>query len=337
MSLIALINRTKFKEDDFIKDWTPEMENLFFERAQQGESTPLHQAAMINHRTALIYLLGLPHRPPLTIESYIYRNTPLLWSIANCHIAASLILLDSQYVPDENEMRAQVNKPCARGNTPLILSLAKGWYHKRDEDRLYQDVESQSIVAERLLNLGANVHAKNAHGCTALHYACLHRAKPAIEQLLNHNANLFEVNNEGKTAYEFLFYSKEQAKKELAKVTVANTAKDKNWDTNFAEGKQFEIFRSKLAPTRVEKEISSYKSNCYGFFASQNCSPEITLISAVLAGIVGAVIAGLSGGGLVFILLGAATGIGLGLIGYGIYTACTDFVVEPDGVPAIVV
>lgn len=87
-------------------------------------------------------------------------------------------------------MQQQINS--TDGNkTPLIFSIQKGWSHKPvgERDTWFHRSLPQEEIAKRLLQLGADVHAKDYFGRTALHYAYLHRDIEAIQALLHYSAD----------------------------------------------------------------------------------------------------------------------------------------------------
>ena len=102
-------------------------------------------------------------------------NTPLLWGVASSSIKAVLSLLNKS--PDGINTAANQFTMA----TPLILSISKGWGHKKSQEQRTGTFGTQSEVAIRLVELGAEVNARDRHGRTALHYAYLQRNPDAIK------------------------------------------------------------------------------------------------------------------------------------------------------------
>lgn len=118
-------------------------------------------------------------------------NTPLLWGVASSSVSFVLTLLDS---PDTTHVN--VKSTTSRYlNTPLILSIAKGYTHVPTEG---EENNSQMAIVTKLLQKGAEVNAIDVHGRTALHYACLHRNYEAITALVNAGAtwNIKDTNSQ---------------------------------------------------------------------------------------------------------------------------------------------
>ena len=62
------------------------------------------------------------------------------------------------------------------GETPLMMAC---WYN-------------HPLIAEHLLNWGAQVDAKTVSNSTALHYACLYNSAECVKVLLAHNSSTGE-------------------------------------------------------------------------------------------------------------------------------------------------
>lgn len=168
------------------------------------EATPLHIAAMKNHCDYLKYTTVTSNE---LLDTYI-GNTPLLWGIANSSVSFGLALLD---LPDTTHVN--VKSTMSRHlNTPLILSVSKGWTHLANEGR---ESPSQMAITIKLLQKGAEVNAVDAHGRTALHYACLHRNFDAIAALVSAGAtwDIKDINSQ--TPLDFCCIDYETASKRL--------------------------------------------------------------------------------------------------------------------------
>ncbi|KTD22911.1 Ankyrin repeat protein [Legionella lansingensis] len=248
-NLFEEIKKTRSAPTTFIPSLVDLKKNIFL-RDKCG-NTPLHLAAITNHFVAVQRFLEL-NRPHLSTTEPQFGNTPLLWGIANSSIESVMLLLNPQIVTDKNEMTQQINQASHNGNTPLILSIAKGWEHK-DSDR--KSERFQSEVAMQLLKLGANVHAKDRFGRTALHYACLHRNKEAIEALVERGADLHVKDLEDVTPLDMKEYSGYKADEILRSAVGIYTRNHNLWaissKTTDASGTAFFNSNSKISFNQI--------------------------------------------------------------------------------------
>jgi hypothetical protein len=159
---------------------------------QKDEQTPLHIASMKNNCD---YLKNNALTSDDLLATYL-GNTPLLWAIANSSVSFALALLDTNYSTHVNV------KSTSREylNTPLILSISKGWTHLATQRT---EKLPQLAIAKKLLQKGAEVNAVDVHGRTALHYACLHRNIEAIEALVEAGGSWDNKDINGQTALDF--------------------------------------------------------------------------------------------------------------------------------------
>ncbi|WP_176695305.1 ankyrin repeat domain-containing protein [Legionella massiliensis] len=123
-------------------------------------------------------------------------NSPLMWGVANSSVSFTLRLLD---LPDLEQVNFKSTDQ-HRQNSPLILSVSKGWNHfpTSGNEKL-----AQRAIATKLLERGAEVNAVDAYGRTALHYACLHRNLDAIRTLIQNGASLDIGDSNGQTPLDF--------------------------------------------------------------------------------------------------------------------------------------
>jgi hypothetical protein len=140
-------------------------------------------------------------------------NTLLLQGIANSQGEFVIKLLDA------HDTRHVNKKSSVHENTPLILSVSKGWSHVEPTGR---SKTLQSQIAMKLLSKGALVNDVDAHGRTALHYACLHRNIDAISYLIKYKASLNIQDKNGQTPLDFLFYGRDMASNILTQATGGN-------------------------------------------------------------------------------------------------------------------
>ncbi|MDF1677276.1 MAG: ankyrin repeat domain-containing protein [Legionellaceae bacterium] len=146
--------------------------------------TFLHNEAISNNKEALLWLIH-HYKADVLIQCYHFGDTALMWAIASTSIDTALALMDETVVTQPEIMNQQINLPCHSMHTPLILSIGKGWTHVESGGRCKQP---QSVIASRLLALGADVNAVDNKQRSALHYAYLHRNPDAIRALLDAGA-----------------------------------------------------------------------------------------------------------------------------------------------------
>lgn len=164
----------------------------------------IHQQAMRNN---VEYLKNNKVNPDDLLLTFL-GNTPLLWAVANSSVSFALALLD---LPETFHVNVKSTIP-SWGNTPLILSVAKGWSHVNTEKK---DQNSQKELVLKLLQKGAEVNAVDAQGRSALHYACLHRNLEAIKTLVQAGAVWDIKDKKGQTPLDFCCLCLEMAKERL--------------------------------------------------------------------------------------------------------------------------
>lgn len=81
--------------------------------------------------------------------------------------------------------------------------------------------EANIKEVELLLDNGANIHATNTDGLTALHQACIDNNSAMVEFLINRGANVSAADNEGWTP---LHATASQGYTEIARILIANGA-----------------------------------------------------------------------------------------------------------------
>lgn len=174
----------------------------------QNEQTQLHIAALKNNCE---YLKTETVTPEDLLATYS-GNTPLLWGVANSSVSFVLALLD---LPDTTHVNVKSTSKRYL-NTPLILSVSKGWTHVATQGA---ERNSQMAIATKLLQKGAEVNAVDVHGRTALHYACLHRNIEAIEALVKAGASWDTKDKNGQNPKDFCFLDVETVSKILRVAT----------------------------------------------------------------------------------------------------------------------
>lgn len=165
-----------------------------------SDKTPLHEAALTNN---CLYLQKntINHEDSLAIYT---GNTPLLWGIANSSVEFVVDYLD--IIDGEH-----LNLPSTfleHKNTPLILSVAKGWWHIASAR---PNSTPQSAVIDKLIAKGALINEVDARGRTALHYACIHRDLAAINALVRAGARWDISDNSGHTPIEYTVLQYQEA------------------------------------------------------------------------------------------------------------------------------
>lgn len=165
--------------------------------------TELHDAALLNNCD---YFTKNKITPEELWDTY-FGNTPLLWGIANSSVDFVLALLD---LPDTTHVKTKSTNDHL--NTPLILSVSKGWTHVATQGKKRG---VQMDIARKLLHKGAEVNAVDADGRTALHYACLHRNVDAIKTLVEAGADWNIEDKNHQKPLDFCVKSYETASKIL--------------------------------------------------------------------------------------------------------------------------
>ena len=183
--------------------------------------------SMTNDVTNIKRLISIGANP--LENNHQFKNTPLLWAIANSSLDTALTLLDTEVITDQAIMQKQINETCEFGNSPLLLSIKKGWEHF---DTTRRCKLPQSTVAKRLLALGCEVNAKDKNGRTALHYACLHRNIEAIKALIEKGASFVITDNNGITPFSMLFNNFEDVESLLSREVGIFTIKRALWQSN---------------------------------------------------------------------------------------------------------
>lgn len=171
-----------------------------FHQVLPSGMTKLHKAAMENN---VAYIDENPISKHALLDIFL-GNTPLLCGVANSSVEFVLKLLDS---PDTAHINTKSN--CVFYlNSPLILSISKGWTHISTRAASSQP---QAMIAKKLLEKQSEVNATDKHGRTALHYAFLHRHEDAISALLNANADLYAQDENGLTPLDYCFLNEKIA------------------------------------------------------------------------------------------------------------------------------
>jgi ankyrin repeat protein len=140
----------------------------------------------------------------------IFKNTPLIWAIANANNTMALELM--KYDQDFNTV--------SHGNTALTLAIAKGYTtHSKDGKKL----ESSNLdIVKALVDKGIDLTIQTRGDNTALHLACARRDHSMIKTLLDAGATTNIKNENGQTAKEMLELSFREAKKVIDNAATPN-------------------------------------------------------------------------------------------------------------------
>jgi ankyrin repeat protein len=116
-------------------------------------------------------------------DKTLWKNTALLWAIANAKNEIALELIVSYH--DRQNLNAADQY---KGDTPLILAVAKGYKDKsRDEDKL---TVSNLLLVQRLLEYGADPNIANKKEWTPLKLAILRRDSDMVKALMSAGAKI---------------------------------------------------------------------------------------------------------------------------------------------------
>ncbi|KAK4187373.1 ankyrin repeat-containing domain protein [Podospora australis] len=144
--------------------------------------TALFMAAYYGHCEAAEVLLE-KHPKLLSIRND-QDQTALHYAIISREAAFAFMLLDKYYASNDDSARQDLCLTDKEGNTPLISAVHQRYYHSYS----YQ-------VAEKLLELGAELDTRNTEGDTALTLAVAKKDERMVKILLN------SASEDGKLSY----------------------------------------------------------------------------------------------------------------------------------------
>lgn len=164
-------------------------------------TTALHTAAQLGSRELVRFILHRGDSP--NVQDAMNKNrTPLHVAVHNGELAIVELLLDN---------RARVDVQDTEGNTPLCMASVADIRHNSAEEMTHvmpvvcpETDAPLSMVAELLLDRGANIHASNVSGLTILHRAALHGAFNAVRELSYRGADVRAFTNAG---HDPLYYA----------------------------------------------------------------------------------------------------------------------------------
>ena len=121
-------------------------------------------------------------------------STALYRAVRSVDLAAVTLLVEGGADP---------SKPIGDGSTPLMAAAGLGAPRGGDEEVTEAGDRSDPVdVIKVLIDKGANVHAANTAGMTAMHYAVQRGSDRIIEFLASKGARFDVKNKQGKTAAE---------------------------------------------------------------------------------------------------------------------------------------
>jgi ankyrin repeat protein len=140
-----------------------------------------------------------------------YGNTPLTWAIANNAKKTAMDLITICGLSIDLNKASKFN-----GNTPIILSIAKG--HERAGDI------SNFELTKFLLARGADPNKPDVNGFTPMHYAFLRRDPKTVDLLLEHGGRLDIPNTKGLFPEDMLVLDYDTCK--LLVYTITDASQD---------------------------------------------------------------------------------------------------------------
>ncbi|ETW01150.1 hypothetical protein H310_06753 [Aphanomyces invadans] len=201
------------------------LDELKFLLDKEGESSPvdinmrdshnatlLHWASLNNRLLVMMYLLDLPGIDINAVGGDL-KSTPIYWASHRNNIYAVALLLEHHADPsiaDANGIDAYF-VAVQSGHTILAsYMIAMGC----DVDTTSQNTDKSTPLMwlcrykfeldtmRMLIGLGANIHAVDANGYTALHWAASRDFAMAAKQLIDHGIDIYATTPKGETALD---------------------------------------------------------------------------------------------------------------------------------------
>lgn len=129
------------------------------------------------------------------LERSPWRNTPLVWAIANAQQGKTRYLIRKM-----KERNCGFDTRCEFGNTALHILVGKGYRSKSESGEPF---DCFPIVRD-MLEAGAYVNVTDEERNTPLHLAALRRDYDLCKLLIEHGASEDVRNNQGKTPQDLL-------------------------------------------------------------------------------------------------------------------------------------
>lgn len=177
----------------------------------EDEADLLHMMAQCNAPAYVFSILKEENLNP-NFQETDWKNTPLIWAIANASNDAALEIIDCW------KDTIDLNIKCRNGNTALHLSVAKGYKNIDGQGGTLN--RSNLEIVSSLTNNGCDVNLQNDKGYTPLHYACLRRDVEMIKVLLDHGAQNEIRDNQGRSPKDLLELTRDEAAAILEKDTI---------------------------------------------------------------------------------------------------------------------
>lgn len=159
------------------------------------------------------------------VRDNTFKNTPLMWAIANAETEAALCFVQHPEV--------DISIGDAHSKIPLHLAVVKGYTH-RDRSGGNENATPLGVVIDALLERAAKdtriINAQDSKGNTPLHYAAVHRDIGLLEKLKNTGADITITNIQGQKPADLLNITYSEAKEILSTITFPYTIlQEKEW------------------------------------------------------------------------------------------------------------
>lgn len=135
-------------------------------------------------------------------EASTFENTALHWAVANGENSTAWEIM--KYAPRET-----FNMQCRHGNTPLHLTIAKGYTDRTFSGKCIPAGRSNFALTQALIAKGANVNIPGRSRNTPLHLACVRRDTATMKLLIDNGARI------DKRARQLIDCTHEQARRLL--------------------------------------------------------------------------------------------------------------------------
>ncbi len=157
----------------------------------------------------------------------VYRNTALMWAIANAQNGMAKEILSNLPSSQKDSLNAQSS--IYQNNSALHLLVAKG-YTSTSVGRQTLACSNFELI-QKVVALGANVNIADDNGNTPLHLAYLRRDAQVIKFLLEHGADRHSLNHTGLKPVQFALMSeRDDLNYSIARAILSNSAGGRFFD-----------------------------------------------------------------------------------------------------------